>query len=119
MEFDLPILVVNLVCLILRVFLLIIMVRMKMAVNYPRSSRLDFRNFLLLLLETVSSLSPNSSEFAFTVLFRLAESRSNPTLFETPVRRRDFFDDVNHLVATEATAKELMMSKSTEDLFAM
>lgn len=50
---------------------------------------------------------------------KLAESRSNPTLFETPVRRRDFFDDVNHLVATEATAKELMMSKSTEDLFAM
>ncbi|KAJ7363718.1 Low density lipoprotein receptor adapter protein 1 [Desmophyllum pertusum] len=50
---------------------------------------------------------------------KLAESRSNPILFETPVRRRDFSGDVNHLVATEATAKELMMSKSTEDLFSM
>lgn len=50
---------------------------------------------------------------------KLAESRSNPTLFETPVRRRDFFDDVNYLVATETTAKELMMSKSHEDLFSL
>ena len=49
-------------------------------------------------------------------LFRLAESRSNPNLFETPVRRQDFMDDVNHLMATEATAKQLMMSKSSEDL---
>lgn len=50
---------------------------------------------------------------------KLAESRSNPILFETPVRRRDFFDDVNHLMATEATAKELMMAKSHEDLSLM
>lgn len=47
---------------------------------------------------------------------KLAESRSNPNLFETPVRRQDFMDDVNHLMATEATAKQLMMSKSSEDL---
>jgi len=47
---------------------------------------------------------------------KLAESRSNPILFETPVRKRDFSGDVNHLMATEATAKELTMSKSTEDL---
>ena len=53
------------------------------------------------------------------LIHRLAESRSNPTLFETPVRRRDFFDDVNYLVATETTAKELMMSKSHEDLFSL
>ncbi|KAL9969174.1 hypothetical protein ACROYT_G021359 [Oculina patagonica] len=50
---------------------------------------------------------------------KLAESRSSPILFETPVRRRDFSDDVNHLMATEATAKELMMSKSTDDLSLM
>ncbi|XP_068698969.1 low density lipoprotein receptor adapter protein 1-like [Montipora foliosa] len=47
---------------------------------------------------------------------KLAESRSNPNLFETPVRRRDFMDDVNYLMATEATAKQMMMSKSSEDL---
>jgi len=50
---------------------------------------------------------------------KLAESRSSPILFETPVRRRDFSDDVNHLMATEATAKELMMAKSHEDLSLM
>ena len=50
---------------------------------------------------------------------RLAESRSSPILFETPVRRRDFFGDVNHLMATETTAKELMLSKSSEDLLSM
>ena len=52
----------------------------------------------------------------YLVSFRLAESRSNPNLFETPVRRRDFMDDVNYLMATEATAKQMMMSKSSEDL---
>ncbi|XP_058949294.2 low density lipoprotein receptor adapter protein 1 [Pocillopora verrucosa] len=50
---------------------------------------------------------------------KLAESRSSPILFETPVRRRDFFGDVNHLMATETTAKELMLSKSSEDLLSM
>jgi len=51
-----------------------------------------------------------------TEFTKLAESRSNPILFETPVRKRDFTGDVNYLMATEATAKELTMSKSTEDL---
>ncbi|RMX39626.1 hypothetical protein pdam_00004030 [Pocillopora damicornis] len=50
---------------------------------------------------------------------KLAESRSSPILFETPVRRRDFFGDVNHLMATETTAKELMLSKSSEDLLSI
>ena len=58
----------------------------------------------------------NLVKFVYPVTVRLAESRSNPILFETPVRKRDFAGDLNYLMATEATAKELTISKSTEDL---
>ncbi|XP_031556528.1 low density lipoprotein receptor adapter protein 1-B-like [Actinia tenebrosa] len=47
---------------------------------------------------------------------QLAKSRSSSNLFETPVRRSDFHDDVKTLMANERTAMDLMKSHSHEDL---
>ncbi|XP_032239289.1 low density lipoprotein receptor adapter protein 1-A isoform X2 [Nematostella vectensis] len=66
-------------------------------------------------METLDLTVDEDFDMEFT---RLAKARSSTNLFETPVRRTDFQDDVTSLLATEHTAMDFLKSGSAEDLFA-